>query len=400
MFEPLVSLQITRAGVHPPTAAHPGYNSRMNRNGRIRTPNPRDARLEHFASRALESGRILPGSGPLLVAVSGGPDSVALLHFLTRYRERAGKPEGLVAAHVNHGLRADESERDAALVRELAGGWGVPHLEETAALAPGASEEASRTARYDALRAMAARCGADRIATAHTADDQAETVLLRLARGAGLRGLSGMPVRGVVRGVKVVRPLLRVTREQVLDYIGRHGLPFHTDSTNLSVRPARNFVRREIVPRMRERVNPRVREAILRAADAIRDANAFLDAEARRALQNVVSGRDQGEIRLDAGKLLGYPKALRTYLLRLAVQEVLGTSRDLATTHIDSLLSLVRSGSGTSADLPGGLRARRERGRIVLTRTRERPEQTTENRHPKLQSGSTSADLGTEVSAS
>ncbi|HET9251382.1 MAG TPA: tRNA lysidine(34) synthetase TilS [Candidatus Eisenbacteria bacterium] len=379
----------------------------MTRKTPSRTPNPRDARLERFASRALESDRLLPPSLPLLVAVSGGPDSVALLHFLAGYRERTGEPAGgVIAAHVNHGLRGAESEEDATFVRERAATWGLPYLEETVVLAPGSSEEVCRRARYGALRAMAARSGADRIATAHTADDQAETVLLRLARGAGLRGLSGMPVSGRVQGVRVVRPFLEVTREQVLEYVGRHGLPFRTDSTNLSSRAARNFVRREIVPRMRERVNPRVREAILRAAGAIREANAFLDAEARRALPDVTCGRGPGEIRLDARALLRYPKTLRTYLLRLAVQEVAGTSRDLATTHIESLHSLVRSGSGKSLDLPGGIRVRKERDRIVLTherpepRTHERPEPTPENRHPMLESGTTSADLGHEVSAS
>jgi tRNA(Ile)-lysidine synthase len=364
----------------------------------VTKPNPRDARLEYFAERAVCSGRLLASAKPLLVAVSGGPDSVALLHYLVRRRERTGVPELIVAGHVNHGLRGEESERDAGLVRDLAALWGVVHLEEAARLEPGASEEACRRARYDALRAMAARSGADRVATAHTADDQAETVLLRLARGAGLRGLSGMPARGVVRGVKVVRPFLGVTREQVLDYAGRHGLAFHIDSTNLSSRAARNFVRREIVPRLRERVNPRVRDAILRAAGAIREAGVYLDAEAECALPHVLSGREPGEIRLDAGRLLGYPKILRAYLLRLAVMEIAGSARDLATTHIDSLLSLARSGSGKSVDLPGGIRARRERGRLVLTR--ENSEQATETHHPKLESGSTSADLETEVSAS
>jgi tRNA(Ile)-lysidine synthase len=370
----------------------------MKREREATTPNPRDARLELFAARALHAERLLPRARALLVAVSGGPDSVALLHFLARHRKRTSEPVALVVGHVNHGLRGDESDQDAAFVRDLAASWGIPCVEARAPLTPGASEDACRRARYDALRELAARAGASRVATAHTADDQAETVLLRLARGAGLRGLSGMPVRGTVRGVRVVRPLLGVTREQVHEYLGRHGLAFRTDSTNLSSRAARNFVRREIVPRMRERVNPRVREAILRAAGAIREANAFLDAEARRALPAVISSRAPGEIRLDAEALLGYPKTLRTYLLRLAVQEIAGTARDLATTHIDSLLSLARSGRGTSVHLPGGLRARRERDGIVLTL--ERPEPTTEIHHPKLESGSTSADLGTEVSVS
>ena len=123
-----------------------------------------------------------------------------------------------------------------------------------------------------------------------------------------------------------------------------------------------------------------------------------MEDRARRALPHVISDGGPGEIRLDARALLRYPKTLRTYLLRLAVQEAAGTTRDLATTHVDSLHSLVRSGSGKSVDLPGGLRARKERDRIVLRLGNS--EQTVEGRHPKLESGRTSADQDQEVSAS
>jgi len=160
------------------------------------------------------------------VGVSGGPDSVALLDFLRLYHERTGSPPGgIVAAHVNHGLRGAESDADEAFVNELANREGLrflvsrvdPALRRSA---QGESpEQAARALRYEALREMAARVGGDRAAVAHTADDQAETVLLRLIRGAGLAGLAGMQPRRRVHGLLVVRPLLTTTREQVLPLV-------------------------------------------------------------------------------------------------------------------------------------------------------------------------------------
>jgi tRNA(Ile)-lysidine synthase len=331
-------------------------------------PNPRDAGLEHFAGASLTPGTLLAAKA-VLVAVSGGPDSVALLHYMEGERATAGLPRGsMIAAHVNHGLRGAESDADAEFVRGLAARCDVSYLEARLAPLPAASEEAMRHARYDALRDLALDAGADRVATAHTADDQAETVLLRLLRGAGLRGLSGMPARGRVRGIRVVRPFLDVTRAQVLEYLTRHALHYREDSSNKSLAPSRNFVRLELMPRIRERLNPSAREAILRAAATLRDADAYLAAEAERHLPEVMRREGEGKISLDACRMLHYPKALNTYIFRFALQELNGDIRDLSMAHIDALLSLVTTPSSRSADLPGGTRARRERGLLVLGR--------------------------------
>ena len=351
-------------------------------------PNPRDARLEYFAERSLEDRRLLPDRGPILVAVSGGPDSVALLHFLASRQARAGRPSALVAAHVNHRLRGAESDGDAAFVRDLAAAWGLAHVAADVGPLRSSSEEAARLARYEALRELARGAGADRVATAHTADDQAETVLLRLLRGAGLRGLGGMPPRGRVRGIRVVRPLLEVTRDQVIEYLGRFKLPHRVDSSNESRAPARNYLRLEVLPRIRERMNPSAREAILRAASAIREAEEYLAAESRRILPALLQREEEGKISLDAALLLAYPKPLRTYLFRDAVQELNGDVRDLAATHLDALLSLLTTPSRRSADLPGGIRARRDGGRVLLElrfpepAARKAPSNTGEPRRP------------------
>ncbi|MBI4364034.1 MAG: tRNA lysidine(34) synthetase TilS [Candidatus Latescibacteria bacterium] len=331
---------------------------------------------------------MIPREGTLLVAVSGGPDSIALLDFLAQFRERTGHPNGGIAVgHVNHGLRGEESDADAAFVEAVAGRMGLRHLSvrveprrgaggESAGAggtrAPGARargespEQAARTARYGALREMAERIGADRMAVAHTADDQAETVLLRLFRGSGLTGLKGMAPDRRVHGIRVVRPLLTTPREQVLEYLKRRGLEYRVDSTNLSADARRNLIRLEILPRIKNAVNPAIRETLLREAALFAEADGYLAEAAEKALPAIIRTRDPGKIALDAGGMLRYPQFLRKYLFRRALQELNGEILDLSTAHIEALLSLLTSHTGRSAHIAMGIRARRERETVVL----------------------------------
>jgi tRNA(Ile)-lysidine synthase len=343
-------------------------------------PNPRDAGLEWHAERLIARHELIPLDGSLIVGVSGGPDSVALLDFLVRFRARTGTPRGeIVAAHVNHGLRGEESEEDAAFVQDLARKLGVPFAIERidpASDRRGESLEASaRKLRYAALRRMAAAAETERLAVAHTADDQAETVLLRLIRGAGLTGLGGIRPRRKIHRLEVVRPLLTTTRELVLEYLKRRDLPFRVDSSNLSTDPRRNFVRLELLPRI-QTVNPAIREALLREASMFREADAYLAAEAGRIIPGVVLARQPGKFELDAEGLLLYPKLLRKYVLRFVLQELNGDALDLSTAHIDALHALLTSQPGRSADIPMGITARRERGAVILTKQEKEPKST------------------------
>lgn len=345
------------------------------RGSRAARPNPRDERLELFAERLIADHDLIPREGCVLVGVSGGPDSVALLDFLLLFRERTGLPRGGIAAgHVNHGLRGVESDEDAAFVETIAARMGVRCL--SSRVEPGARrrargespEQAARALRYEALREMAVRLGTERVAVAHTADDQAETVLLRLFRGSGLTGLSGMDPDRRMHGVRVIRPLLTTTREQVLEYLKRRGLEHRTDSSNASADARRNLLRLEILPRIRETMNPSIRETLLREAALFREADAYLAEEADRALPQLIRARDRGKIALDAAGMLHYPEFLRKYIFRCALQELNGEILDLSTAHIDALLSLLMSHTGRSADIPMGIRARRDRETVVLER--------------------------------
>ncbi len=343
-------------------------------------PNPRDATLDRLAAAALETGPLLPakGRGPVVAAVSGGADSMALLHFLIAWSGGGG---AVIAAHVNHRLRGESSDEDAAFVRRQAEAWGaacevveaaIPARARGRAAAGAAVEAEARRARYEALREIAARRGADRIVTAHTADDQAETILLRLVRGAGLRGLSGMAPLARVHGVRVARPFLRITRRQVLEYAARHRIPYREDATNEGAAAARNYVRHEVLPRIEARLNPAARSALLRAADAIRETDRYLERRAARAFHRALIERDDEKIVLDASRLLLYPKPLRTYVFRRAVRALNGDLRDVAAVHLRALHQLARSRSGREADLPGKLRARRDRDRLIFARSKPR----------------------------
>ncbi len=355
-------------------------------------PNPRDATLERLAARAIAEGDLLPdGAAPVVVAVSGGADSMALLHFLLSWARDQGAPRAVVAAHVNHRLRGGASDEDASFVAAEASAWGaeveivdaeIPAPARGRAAMGAAIEAEARRARYAALAAVAARHGADRIVAAHTADDQAETVLLRLIRGAGLRGLAGMAPMARVQGVRVVRPFLALTRRDVQEYAARHRIPFREDATNAGTAAARNFVRHEILPRIEARLNPAARSALVRAAAAIRETDAYLERRAARAYGRVVAGREPGKIILDAPRLLHYPKPLRTYVFRCAVRELTGNLRDVSAVHLRALHQLAESRRGREADLPGALQARRERNRLILSRARPRKHEPAALRAP------------------
>ena len=218
-----------------------------------------------WAKLADEARHLLRPGDRVLVAVSGGPDSVCLAHFLARLSER--RPLRLSLVHFDHGLRAS-SGADARFVRRLAGSLGLPvatirlPVRAAARRERRGIEDAGRTLRYRALARLARSERANKVATGHQLDDQAEQVLLHLLRGASLKGLAGIPRRRCLApGVEVVRPLMCLQRSEVMDYLAYHRLPFRRDPSNRSLRFLRNWVRLRVIPLL-ESKNPRVRERL------------------------------------------------------------------------------------------------------------------------------------------
>lgn len=304
------------------------------------------ALVERFA----REGCGLRPEAPVVVAVSGGPDSLCLLDVLYRL----GYP--LVVAHFHHGLRP-EAEEDLAVVEAEARRRGVPFFVErgdvrAAARALGRSlEDAARQLRYDFLFRIANKMQAQALATGHTLNDQAETILLHLVQGSGSTGLRGMLPRAYTpwsAAIPLVRPLLRVGREATVAYCQRHGLPAREDPTNRDPHyTPRNFLRWEVLPRLRH-LNPRVVEALSRAAETLAAEEAYLESQLDRWWTRYA--RRVGEaMRLDRAALLTLPLALQRRALRRAAQG----RADFAA--VERALALARQPGGPPHPWTGGL---------------------------------------------
>ncbi|HHT16126.1 MAG TPA: tRNA lysidine(34) synthetase TilS [Papillibacter sp.] len=280
--------------------------------------------------------------GTVLAAVSGGADSVCLLRALIALSETHGFR--VACAHFNHRLRGDESDRDEAFVRTLCQKLGVPFycggadVRAAAAVKKAGIEETARALRYDFLSETARKCGADVIATAHTADDNTETVILNLVRGAGLRGLTGIPP---VRD-NIIRPMLCLTREDVLEYLKECNQDYVEDSTNAVTVYTRNRLRHRVIPLLRE-MNPRLHSTVLTTSRLLREDDAYLS-ELARAL--FTENCPEGQIPCE--KLSGLPYSLSSRVIRLAADTALSAEQT------DAVLALCEKKAASSElSVPG-----------------------------------------------
>ena len=331
---------------------------------------PLRRRVRTYAARHA----MLPRGARVVVAVSGGVDSTVLLDLLAA-ETKAGGFE-IIAAHVDHGLRPD-SPADAASAAEFAARCGVPlhvrHVSVSQGAGGRASEAAARVARLAALRAVAADVNADRVATGHTADDQAETIVLRLARGVGPAGLSGIrPNRADEDGLRWVRPLLAEHRPEIERYARERGLHWVEDPTNASATYARNRVRHVVLPALGEVAGPGVAgrlRALGETMDEERDAIAWW---VDRQEGNTWALAPDGTVTVDVRALQGLPRAFRRHILRHAVRAA-GAAEGVYRVHLEALRRLCRSTDGSATlDLPGGLTARRTYGTLALEAARTR----------------------------
>jgi tRNA(Ile)-lysidine synthase len=310
--------------------------------------------LDRYPAAVLETirrrGLLLPGE-PVLVALSAGPDSTALLAALAALRER-GECGTVQALFVDHGLRAGV-EAEAAAALASCDRLGVPLRQVRVVVGAGNVQAEARRARYAALRAEASRVGATRVATGHTRTDQAETVLLRLLRGAGARGLSAIPPR---RGA-IVRPLIDRSRAEGLDWLGRCGLDWRDDPSNASPRYLRNRLRLELWPRLLE-LNPALEVALARTADLLRDDERALVARARALLS--------GASELPVEALRRAPRAVARRVIRRLATGAGGRAAGPEAVHVEQALSLLEGEGDRQVELRAGLVARRSGGRLTV----------------------------------
>ena len=300
----------------------------------------------------------------MVLGVSGGPDSLSLFHALHRLSPDLGL--SLHVAHFNHGLRADASDADVDFVASQTETLGLAFStakEYVKSRAKGHSrslEEQARDARYDFLARVAHEQNASGVAVAHTADDQAETVLMHLIRGTGLRGLRGMfPVVETqsVSGLdlKLFRPLLSVSRQQTEDYCKALGLEPRIDHTNLLPETLRNRVRLELLPMLRE-YNPRFSDALLRLADSAALDLSFIESRVAEIWPDAVEEM-AGGLSMSRSKLSEIHPALQRRVLSQALESVSGGPLDIEGVHVTSLESLLAGDTGAELDLSKGVRA-------------------------------------------
>lgn len=285
-----------------------------------------------------------------MVALSGGPDSTALAAALADLRE-VGEVARVSAAHVDHGLRPGSCE-DGEFAARTCQALGVPFARSSVRVPAGNVQAQARRVRYRALRAEASRASATRIATGHTRTDQAETILLRLLRGAGSRGLAGIPPR---RGM-IVRPLIDRSRAEVLGFLADRGLAWREDPTNASPRYARNRVRHELVPVLL-RLAPAAERAIARTADLLRSDDRALAARARAC--------DAGP-EVDRLRLLAEPAAVRRRVIRRLWRRAAGGRGELSSRHVEAVMAMLRRDAPWRLSLPGRVEARCRYGRLEV----------------------------------
>ncbi|MSN24464.1 MAG: tRNA lysidine(34) synthetase TilS [Geobacter sp.] len=301
----------------------------------------------------------------LIVALSGGADSTALLDLLARLPEYHPR---LVAVHLNHCLRGDESDQDEEFCRKLAADYGIifeSRRVDVKALALSERlnlEDAGRRARIELLDEVREKYGAATIVTAHHADDQAETVLMRLLRGSGMPGLSGIPYRNR-RGY--IRPLLDVSRSQIEEYLAERGLSWREDASNRDTSFLRNRIRHELLPLL-EQYNPAIRQRLTATAAVLSEENACLDGLAEQVFQSLCH-HDGVTVVCSIAGLKAHPVAIQRRILRHACRKLTGNLDGFGLEHIDSVLRLLDSPRPNSrVSLPQKVSAIREYDRLLF----------------------------------
>jgi len=329
----------------------------------------RDARntVPDAVAGALARMRVSRGA-LILVALSGGPDSVALVHALLGLRERFGYR--IAAAHLNHALRGAESDRDSAFVRALCARLAIElTVERAAGLNPHAPnlEERAREARHEFLGRVADRIGAAHIALAHHAGDQAETVIMRMLRGAGAAGIGAMAESGPAR---LIRPMLTVGRSAILRYLEAIGAGFVEDTSNASTGPLRNRIRHELLPMLEREYAPGAARRLAALAAEMRLVDEFVV----RAAERELAAMRAGESEFGLWRFATLDPALRAPLVRAFLRSSIGDLRGIGRAHVDAVVRLALDGPPNGeVVLPRGWRAQREYDRLRIDRIARTP---------------------------
>ncbi|MBI5746714.1 MAG: tRNA lysidine(34) synthetase TilS [Nitrospirae bacterium] len=334
-------------------------------------------RLEPIISKVkgeIVKNSLISAGDRVVVALSGGPDSMAMLHILTGLYQELDI--SLHIAHLDHQFRGIQSQKDSEFIRSYADRLCLPATIESIDVPSFArknrlsAQAAAREIRYKFLFKVAREVGGTKIALGHTSNDQAETVLARLLRGAGSRGLSGIPVYG--RGM-IIRPLLSVSRAEIMDYLNQSNIPFLNDPTNEKPIYLRNRIRHELLPFLAERYSPGIYDILNREAEILCRENEFLSQYASGILDDIISDSSagslgEGGLELDLGLFSMHHIAVKRRVILEAVRRVKGDIDNISFVQIDETLRMADNGrTGAVIIFPGRVRIRRGYNRIIVS---------------------------------
>lgn len=311
------------------------------------------------AVETVEKYNMINDGDSIVVGLSGGADSCALTMFLAGLIKKYGIK--ITAVHINHGIRGAEADSDEAFARAFCDRLGVDftayHCDVPAEAKKRGigEEEAGRLVRYEKFRETAKNIGADKIAVAHNLNDTAETLMMNLCRGSGLKGLGGIqPVSG-----NIIRPLIYCSRKEIEDYCTENGIEFRTDSTNLENDYTRNKIRNMLFPWLKENINPSADMNMTKTASILREEEEFLERLAERAYDEAVIERTPDRITLDARKLAKQDTVIRKRVIRSALGEIRQDTRNIGRTHTEDAEMILMGQTGKMINLPGNICVRK-----------------------------------------
>ena len=326
-------------------------------------------KIEQKVIKFIDANELIQNNEKILVALSGGPDSVFLLHFLIKFRRRF-KIKILAAFHLNHSLRGNQADEDEEFCRLLCKKLKIEFVSAKKNVKSFASknkisvEEAGRILRYKELEKYRKKKSFDKIATAHISNDNSETVLLNLIKGTGINGISGIPFK---RG-NIIRPVLGITKKEVLEYLNYNKINFRIDPTNLVSGYERNFLRNEIIPLIEKRLNPQFDQAVFKSSGNFKKIRNYLQNNFAEIF-NTICKTKSGFLEIDLDKFGIIDEAIRGEFLRFAVKSKFNS--EINSKDVINLFQLFDKQTGRKIDISGSLIAIREQNAVVISDKKE-----------------------------
>lgn len=281
----------------------------------------------------------LQNGDTVIAAISGGADSVFLLEIIKKL------PIKVIIAHVNHSLRGTESKKDAEFVKKLSKGeifeLKTVNIKEKSQKLKKGLEETGRLVRYNFFDKLAKKHQAKLVLTAHHADDNLETIIFNLARGATLKGLSGMKILDK----NLLRPLLHTSKQEIQDYLAFHKIKFRNDKSNKDTQLTRNFIRHKIVPQLKK-INPRITQVVAKNSKIIKQTADFIQETSIQYFKKIVVLNNKNELHLDAKKFRSLPEAIKENIIKLCYKTLINETQNLESKHLEETLLLIASNIG------------------------------------------------------